>query len=212
MVQQPARYTVGDVIKIGMANVTMNDKAKGPMIFRKSANSVALESPPVEGAAANDNEASSSKMVPDPKYFQPRWCPPGLTHSQYRKLQRLRAKEKREREAERVFNEMHPIYPQSKRRARAAETQIEAATLMTPDVPAGAIGTSGMPEDPAGATRCSGDGSAAPITHGAGNAPIDAEISTSTGEAASIDEMLDYEDSPDRPAMDVNVIAFYDYQ
>ena len=120
MVQQPARYTVGDVIKIGTANVTMNDKAKGPMIFRKLANSVALESPPVEGAAANDNEASS-KMVADPKYFQPRWCPPGLTHSQKRKLQRLRAKEKREREAERVFNEMHPILPQSKRRARAAE-------------------------------------------------------------------------------------------
>jgi len=123
-------------------------------------------------------------------------------------LQRLRAKEKREREAERVFNEMHPIYPQSKRRARAAET----SSFGSESVQAGAIGTSGVPEDPAGATRCSGDGSAAPITQGAGNAPIDAEISTATGEPASVDEMLDYEDSPDRPAMDVNVIAFYDYQ
>ena len=50
---------------------------------------------------ANDNEAGSSKSVAD-KYHQPRWYPSGLTHTQKRKLQRLRNKEKKEQEKEKM--------------------------------------------------------------------------------------------------------------
>ena len=44
---------------------------------------------------ANDHEASSSNLKDQDKekYFQPRWCPPGLTHTQKRRLQRLRRQE-----------------------------------------------------------------------------------------------------------------------
>jgi hypothetical protein len=44
---------------------------------------------------ANDHEANSSNLKDQDKekYFQPRWCPPGLTHTQKRRLQRLRRQE-----------------------------------------------------------------------------------------------------------------------
>jgi hypothetical protein len=53
----------------------------------------------------------------------PRWCPPGLTRSQKRKLQRLRAKESQEKEAEKIFNNTHLQYPppQKKWRPKAVE-------------------------------------------------------------------------------------------
>jgi hypothetical protein len=53
----------------------------------------------------------------------PRWCPSGLTRSQKRKLQRLRAKENQEKEAEKIFNDTHPQYPppQKRWRPKAAE-------------------------------------------------------------------------------------------
>ena len=37
---------------------------------------------------ANDHEASSSDLKDQDKekYFQPRWCPPGLTHTRKRRL------------------------------------------------------------------------------------------------------------------------------
>ena len=66
---------------------------------------------------ANDHEADSSKIVAD-KYHQPRWCPSSLTHTQKRKLQRLRNKEKREQEEEKLrdedFNRYKPMFPQGK--------------------------------------------------------------------------------------------------
>ena len=66
---------------------------------------------------ANDHEACSSKSAAD-KYHQPRWFPSGLTHTQKRKLQRLRSKEKKEQEKEKTrdedFNRYRPMFPQSK--------------------------------------------------------------------------------------------------
>ena len=66
---------------------------------------------------ANDHEAGSSKSAAD-KYHQPRWCPSGLTHTQKRKLQRLRNKEKKEQEKNKKrdedFNRYRPMFPQSK--------------------------------------------------------------------------------------------------
>ena len=44
-----------------------------------------------QGPMANDHEASTSKAKPrDPKYTQPKWCPPGLSKTQKRRLQRMR--------------------------------------------------------------------------------------------------------------------------
>ena len=65
---------------------------------------------------ANDHEASSSSSKS--KYFQPRWCPPGLTRTQRRKLQCLRAQEKKEKEFKRLrdkqSNHYRPMIPKGK--------------------------------------------------------------------------------------------------
>ena len=69
---------------------------------------------------ANDHEASSSNLKDQDKekYFQPRWCPPRLTHTQKRRLQRLRRQEQMEKEAEKlrdeIFDECRPRFPQGK--------------------------------------------------------------------------------------------------
>jgi hypothetical protein len=57
---------------------------------------------------ANDHEASSSSSTV--KYFQPRWCPPRLTHTQKRKLQCLGFQEKKEQEAEKLRDEQFNQY------------------------------------------------------------------------------------------------------
>src|SRR4026207_2139175 len=66
---------------------------------------------------ANDHEACSTKSAAD-KYHQPRWCPSSLTHTQKRKLQRLRNKEKKEQEKEKMrdedFNRYRPMFPRSR--------------------------------------------------------------------------------------------------
>jgi hypothetical protein len=66
--------TIADSVPIGNVNMVIKDVGKGPMIFRKS------DSPSVQKPSlANDHEASSSNSAD--KYSQPRWCPPGLTHT-----------------------------------------------------------------------------------------------------------------------------------
>ena len=87
----------------------IKDTGKTPMDIEKS-----VEVPSQKPVMAN---AGSSKSATD-KYHQPRWCPSGLTHTQKRKLQRLRNKEKKEQEKEKMrdenFNIYRPIFPQSK--------------------------------------------------------------------------------------------------
>ena len=79
------------IVQIGEIKVVVQDKGKQSMVIDKSATSSA---PPVQKPfTANNHEASGSKVAD--KYHQPRWCPEGLTHTQKRKLQRLRNKEKR---------------------------------------------------------------------------------------------------------------------
>ena len=64
---------------------------------------------------ADEHEASSSSTD---KYSQPRWCPPGSTHTQQRMLQHLRHLEQKEQEAEKLkdehFNKYRPMVPQGK--------------------------------------------------------------------------------------------------
>ena len=105
------KTTADDVVKIGDMNVVVKDVGKKPMVFGKSAQ---IDSQTC--VLANDHEASSSSSAN--KYHQPRWCPPGLSHSQKRRLQRLRRQEQKEREAKMLrdehFNKYRPMVPQAK--------------------------------------------------------------------------------------------------
>jgi len=113
-VQSEATPEKATVVQIGEIKVVVQDKGKEPMVIDKSATSSA---PPVQKPfTANNHEAGGSKVAD--KYHQPHWCPEGLTHTQKRKLQRLRNKEKREQEAEKArdeyFNKYRPMIPQGK--------------------------------------------------------------------------------------------------
>ena len=81
------------------------------IMFGKSVNS-----PVQRPIRANDHQARSSSSTS--KYFQLRWCPPGLTRTQKRKLQRLQFQEKKEQEIQKLrdkqFNQCRPMVPQGK--------------------------------------------------------------------------------------------------
>ena len=116
-----------DVVQIGEIEVPIRDTGKRLMDVDTSV--VVRSQKPV---MSNDHGAGSSKGAAD-KYHQPRWCPSGLTHTQKRKLQRLRNKEKKEQEKEKMrdeeFNRYRPMFPQSK--------VLKAKTADQPDRPVG---------------------------------------------------------------------------
>jgi hypothetical protein len=93
----PERTTCQDIIQIGSMDVSIGEDGKRPIVPN---NKVVTSTPEV---TANDHEASGSSS--NSKYFLPRWCPPGLTRTQRRKLQRLRFQEKREKELEKKRDE-----------------------------------------------------------------------------------------------------------
>jgi hypothetical protein len=99
------RTTKKDIIKIGTTDVVIQKESEGPISFSESANT-------------NKTEDTTAFKIADPKYSMPRWCPAGLTWSQKRKLQRLRAKENQENEAEKIFNDTHPQYPPPQKKWR----------------------------------------------------------------------------------------------
>jgi hypothetical protein len=84
------RTTKGTSLKIGIADVVIQGNDEEPMIFGESANT-------------NKKEDTTAIKIADPKYSIPRWYPLGLTRSQKRKLQRLRAKENQEKEVEKYL-------------------------------------------------------------------------------------------------------------
>jgi hypothetical protein len=94
----PKRTTGQDIIQIGSMDVPIRKDGKRPI----GPNSKVVTSTP-EVVAANDHDASGSGS--NSKYFLPRWCPPRLTRTQRRKLQRLRFQEKREKELEKQRDE-----------------------------------------------------------------------------------------------------------
>jgi hypothetical protein len=137
------RTTKKDIIKIGTADVVIQGDNKRPMIFGESANTT-------------EKNTATIKTV-DPKYSMPQWCPAGLTRSQKRKLQRLRVKESQEKEAEKTFNDTHPLYspPQKKWRPKAIEkkqtaTEIESQPAPGADRPAPAHGPSAVHQEASG--------------------------------------------------------------
>jgi len=78
----PEKVKTNSLVLIGDIKVVVEDMSKRPMVSGKSVN------PSVQGPiVANDHETSNSSSTL--KYFQSRWCPPGLTRTQKRKLQRL---------------------------------------------------------------------------------------------------------------------------
>jgi hypothetical protein len=89
-----------------------------------------------ESANTTKKDTATIKTV-DPKYSMPRWCLAGLTRSQKRKLQRLRVKESQEKEAEKIFNDTHPLYPppQKKWRPKVVEEKQTATEIENQTTP-----------------------------------------------------------------------------
>ena len=112
LVADPEMLKADAVVQIGEIKVAIKDAGKESMDIEKS-----VDDPSQRPVMANDHEASGSKSIAD-KYHQPKWCPPGQTHTQKRKLQCLRNKEKREQEAEKMrdehLNKYRPMIPQGK--------------------------------------------------------------------------------------------------
>jgi hypothetical protein len=193
------RTTKKDIIKIGTTDVVIKEDNKGPMIFGESANTT-------------KKEDTATIKTADPKYSMTRWCPAGLTRSQKRKLQRLRAKESQEKEAEKIFNDTHPQYPppQKKWRPKAVEekqtaTKIENKTTLVQH-PADTIDSlaSKVGQSAPGADRPPSESGPFALHLKAYN-----DMPTSMEEDDLLGEYLvDYEASPERPGMDVNVITF----
>jgi hypothetical protein len=106
------RTTSLDIIQIGMMNVPIEESGKRPVVLNNQVVAPTQKGP----VATNDHEASKSKSRPG--CFLQWWCPPGLTHTQRRKLQRLRLREKREKELKNKrdedFNSYRPMVPQVK--------------------------------------------------------------------------------------------------
>ena len=110
------------IVQVEDGKCKAQDAQEGPVIVEEPVNvSQKL-------VLANDHETSSSNLKDQDKekYFQPRWCPPGLTHTQKRRLQHLRRQEQKEKEAEKqrdeIFDECKPRFPQGKMwRIKAAD-------------------------------------------------------------------------------------------
>jgi hypothetical protein len=193
------RTTKKDIIKIGTTDVVIQKESEGPMIFGESANT-------------NKTKDTVAIKIADPKYSMPRWCPAGLTRSQKRKLQHQRAKESQEKEAEKIFNDTHPQYPppQKKWRPKAVEekqttTKIENKTTLVQH-------PAGMADSLANKARQSAPGADRPPLESGPSAPhqdASDDVPTPMEEDDLLGEdLVDYEASPERPGMDVNVISF----
>jgi hypothetical protein len=165
-----------------------------------------------ESANTTKKEDTTTIKTADPKYSMPRWCPTGLTRSQKRKLQRLKAKENQEKEAEKIFNDTHPQYPppQKKWRPKAVEekqttTKIENKTALVQH-------PAGMADNPAKKAGPATEGVDRPTLESRPSAPhqdTSDDVPTSMEEDDLLGEdLVDYEASPEHPGMDINVITF----
>ena len=94
----PERTTSNDVIQIGCTSIEIQNDDGKPIV--------------IDGRTSADKAKGDA---PVNKNFLPRWCPLGLTHTQRRKLQRLRQRELKEQEKEKQrdeqFNRYRPMIP-----------------------------------------------------------------------------------------------------
>jgi hypothetical protein len=124
----PERTTSQDIIQIGSTDVQIGDDGKRLIV----PNNKVVTSTPGVFAATNDHEANGSGS--NSKYLLPRWCPPRLTRTQRRKLQRLRFQEKREKELEKqrdeAFNQYKPMVPRGKEWRVKTSSQLALVRLV----------------------------------------------------------------------------------
>jgi len=158
---------------------------------------------------ANDHEASSSNSKDQ---FQPRWCPPGLTHTQKRRLQRLRRQEQKEKEAKKLRDEHFEKY-------RPRISQGKMWQVKPVDQPSGSVG---LPQ-PTGLTGVPdrSDRSEQPVRPVGSESEQKAEedIPTSVPSKTEVpaapsttedEELVDYVASPEHSNMEINVVCFSD--
>jgi hypothetical protein len=74
------RTTTDDVIRIGTSQVKLSGEFNGLIVIDDQVDTI------MENIASDHEEEKADKVV-DSMYLQPRWCPPGLTRTQRRKLQ-----------------------------------------------------------------------------------------------------------------------------
>jgi hypothetical protein len=105
------RTTSKGVIKIGSADMVVEDCFKGPIVIGDPDKSQIANSFVQFVPESNDHEASSSGTLS--KHIHVRWCLSSLTRTHKWKLQRLHNQEKREQDAERqrdeFFNKTKPM-------------------------------------------------------------------------------------------------------
>jgi hypothetical protein len=150
--------------------------------------------------AASNHEASG--IGSNSKYFLPRWCPPGLTRTQRRKLQRLRFQEKREKELEKqrdeAFNQYRPMVPQGKKWRVKTSSELtpvrpveESVRPITPVRPVVVDGQTDDPEMPLDFSS---------------SVPIVCDDKTTSGPAPEDDEeLVDYSSSTEHMNLDINM-------
>jgi hypothetical protein len=178
----PERTTSQNIIQIGSMDVSIGEDGKRPIVSNNKVVTSTLE------ATANNHEASGSSS--NSKYFLPRWCPPELTHTQRRKLQRLRFQEKREKELEKqtdeAFNQYMPMAPQGKE--WRVKTSSEPTPVRTVDVNA----QIDDPETPPGFSF---------------SVPMVCDDKFASDPTPKDDEeLVDYSSSPEHMNLDINVI------
>ncbi|KAK1668214.1 hypothetical protein QYE76_056373 [Lolium multiflorum] len=168
---------------------TQELKLKEPVVVDEPANSkkVILTIPP--RSSANDHEASTSKAKPrDPKYTQPKWCPLGLTKTKKRRLQRMRNQEKVEHTAEKqrdeVFDKTH-LVPYKKWVLKKVEGAAVPMTIATTT-------TSSEEKD------VNIDELTTPLPTTPDSVPISEDD----------EELVDFENSPAREGMDMNMVYY----
>jgi hypothetical protein len=191
----PERTTGQDIFQIGSMDDPIGEDGKRPIV---SNNKVVTSTPKV---AANDHEASGSSF--NSKYFLPRWCPPGLTRTQRRKLQRLRFQEKREKELEKqrdeALNQYRPMVPQGK------EWRVKTSSEPTPVIP---VEESVRPITPVRPVDVDGQANDPESPHGfSSSVPMVCDDKSASDPAPEDDEeLVDYSSSPERVNLDINVI------
>jgi hypothetical protein len=195
----PERTTSLDIIQIGTMNISVEESGKRPVVPSNQ-----VVTPTQKGSVANDHEAGGSKSRPE--CFLPRWCPPGLTHTQRWKLQRLRLREKREKELEKKrdedFNSYTPMVPQGKEWRVKAVAQLGAVTP-----PEGAVQPPGAVQPGEQAVR---PGSPKTPPGFASSIPMVCDDKVSSVHTLEDDEQLvDYSSFPERMNLEINVVHLF---
>jgi hypothetical protein len=195
----PERTTSLDIIQIGTMNVPIEGSGKRPIVPNNQ-----VVTPTQKESVVNDHEASGSKSRPE--CFLPRWCPLGLTHTQRRKLQWLRLREKREKELKKKrdedFNSYRPMVPQGKEWRVKAATQTGAVKPLVEAVqPPGAVGPGDQAVRPGSPKMPPGFISSIPM------------VCDDKGASVHIPEddeqLVDYSSSPEKMNLEINVVHLF---